>query len=104
LVAGLFIIGPERLPAAMKWLGSALARGRGMVASASDQITSEMRPEFEELRKPLQDLYALRTLDPRAAVTKFLLEDETIAASAPAKPASPASAGNTVSQVDMEAT
>ncbi len=34
-----------------------------------------MGDDFEELRKPLQDLQQLRNFDPRRAVTKHLFED-----------------------------
>jgi hypothetical protein len=46
-------------------------------------------------------LYALRTLDPRAAVTRFLPEDEP---AAPGNPVQPATGTAGAAAVDMEAT
>ncbi|MEC3980725.1 Sec-independent protein translocase protein TatB [Amycolatopsis sp. H20-H5] len=101
MVAALFIIGPERLPGAVAWLGEAIRKARGMANSAREQLTAELGGEFEELRKPLQELGALRRVDPRAAVTRFLLEDEPAAPPAPTVQA-PRPAGSAA--VDMEAT
>ncbi|MDT8912032.1 Sec-independent protein translocase TatB [Amycolatopsis sp. PS_44_ISF1] len=100
LVAGLFIIGPERLPGAMTWLTGTLRKARAVVGSARDQLGTELGPEFEQLRKPLQDLRALRKADPRVAMSRFLLEDEP--AARPPRPTQPAP--GTTAGVDLEAT
>jgi sec-independent protein translocase protein TatB len=75
VVAGLFILGPERLPAAAAWLGRNVRKVREYATGAREQLRSEMGDDFEELRKPLQDLQQLRNFDPRRAVTKHLFED-----------------------------
>ena len=76
VVAGLFILGPERLPAAAAWLGRSVRKVREYASGAREQLRSEMGDEsFEEFRKPLQDLQQLRNFDPRRAVTKHLFED-----------------------------
>jgi sec-independent protein translocase protein TatB len=75
IVAGLFILGPERLPAAAAWLGRNVRKVREYATGAREQLRSEMGDDFEELRKPLQDLQQLRNFDPRRAVTKHLFED-----------------------------
>src|SRR3954463_5253234 len=76
VVAGLFILGPERLPAAAAWLGRNVRKVREYASGAREQLRSEMGDEsFEEFRKPLQDLQQLRNFDPRRAVTKHLFED-----------------------------
>ncbi|HEX3792344.1 MAG TPA: Sec-independent protein translocase protein TatB [Pseudonocardiaceae bacterium] len=74
VVAALFILGPERLPGATRWVGRAVRQVRDYAAGARDQIQSELGPDFDELRAPLQDLGALRKLDPRQAVTQHLLD------------------------------
>lgn len=75
-IAGLFILGPDRLPGAAAWVGRNLRKVREYASGARDQLRSEMGPDFDELRKPLQDLQQLRNFDPRRAVTKHLFDDE----------------------------
>ncbi|MCO1576958.1 MULTISPECIES: sec-independent translocase [unclassified Crossiella] len=75
IVAGLFILGPERLPEAAAWLGKTLRKVREYATGAREQLKSEIGPEFEEFRKPLEDLRKIRDFDPRRAVTKHLLND-----------------------------
>ncbi len=74
IVAGLFILGPERLPGAARWLGKTVRQVREYATGARDQLQSELGPEFEEFRKPLQDLSQLRNFDPKKVVTKHLLD------------------------------
>lgn len=74
IVAGLFILGPERLPKAAAWLGQSVRKVRDYANGARDQLRSELGPEFDELRKPLQDLRSLRDLNPRRAITQHLLD------------------------------
>lgn len=74
IIAGLFILGPERLPGAAAWLGKTVRQVREYASGAREQLRSELGPEFDELRKPLEDLRSLRNFDPRRAVTKTLLD------------------------------
>ncbi|GAB3871721.1 Sec-independent protein translocase protein TatB [Kibdelosporangium lantanae] len=76
LLAGLFILGPERLPGAAAWLGRSIRKVREFATGARDQLRNEMGPEFEELRKPLENLRELRNFDPRRMVTQHLFNDE----------------------------
>jgi sec-independent protein translocase protein TatB len=75
LVAGLFIVGPERLPSAAAWLGRTVRQVREYASGAREQLRSELGPEFDDLRKPLEDLRNIRDLNPRRMVTKHLLDD-----------------------------
>lgn len=74
-VAGLFILGPERLPGAAAWLGRTVRQVRQYASGAQQQLRSELGPEFDELRRPLEDLRSLREFNPRRAVTTHLLGD-----------------------------
>ncbi len=76
IVAGLFILGPERLPAAAAWLGKSVRQLRGYASGARDQLRSELGPEFDRFREPLNELRGLRGMDPRRAVTRSLFDDE----------------------------
>lgn len=80
VVVALFVLGPERLPAAAAWAGQTIRKVKGFASGASEQLRSEFGPEFDQLRQPLQELRAplqeLRALrDPRAAIVKHLLSD-----------------------------
>jgi sec-independent protein translocase protein TatB len=82
VVAGLFILGPERLPEAAAWLGRTIRQVREYATGARDQLRNELGPEFDqlrkpldELRKPLEELRGLRDLNPRTMVTRHLFDD-----------------------------
>jgi sec-independent protein translocase protein TatB len=75
VVAGLFILGPERLPSAAAWLGKTVRQVREYATGARDQLRSELGPEFDELRKPLDDLRGIRDLNPKRMVTKNFFEE-----------------------------
>ncbi|NKQ57881.1 Sec-independent protein translocase subunit TatB, partial [Amycolatopsis sp. K13G38] len=76
IVAGLFILGPERLPEAASWLAQNVRKVRDFATGARDQLREEMGPEFEEFRKPLEDLRQLRNFDPRRAITNHLFDGD----------------------------
>lgn len=76
IIAGLFILGPERLPSAAAWLGKTVRQVREYATGARDQLRSELGPEFDDLRKPLEDLRGIRNFDPRRAVTQHLFDGE----------------------------
>jgi sec-independent protein translocase protein TatB len=76
VVAGLFILGTERLPSAAAWLGKTVRQVREYATGAREQLKNEMGPEFESLRKPLEDLRELRNFDPKRAVTQHLFDDD----------------------------
>lgn len=76
VIAGLVILGPERLPGAMSWLARSLKQVRNYATGAQSQLKEELGPEFEDLRKPLAELQELRGMSPRAAITKHLLDGD----------------------------
>jgi sec-independent protein translocase protein TatB len=75
VVAGLFVLGPERLPSAAAWLGRTVRQVREYATGAREQLRSELGPEFDELRKPLEELRGIRGFTPRRAITRHLLDD-----------------------------
>jgi sec-independent protein translocase protein TatB len=80
MVAGLLILGPERLPSAAAWLGRTLRQIREYANGAREQLRNELGPEFDELRAPLEDLRGLRGFNPRGfnprtAITRHLFDD-----------------------------
>jgi sec-independent protein translocase protein TatB len=76
VVAGLFILGPERLPSAAAWVGRTVRQVREYATGARDQLRRELGPEFDELRKPLEDLRGLRDFSPRNAVRRTLFDPD----------------------------
>jgi sec-independent protein translocase protein TatB len=80
VVAGLFILGPERLPSAAAWVGRSIRQVREYATGAREQLRGELGPEFDELRKPLEELRGLRNFNPRSAAARALFDDP------PAKP------------------
>src|SRR5271155_2324233 len=62
VVVGLVVLGPERLPGAIRWTATALRQAIG--------------PDFDDLRQPLSELQKLRGLTPRAALTKHLFDGD----------------------------
>lgn len=74
-LVGLFVLGPERLPAAASWVANTVRTIRDYATGARDQLRQELGPEFDELRKPLEDLRSVRGLDPRRAVRQSLFAE-----------------------------
>lgn len=61
-VAGLFILGPERLPSAAAWLGRSVRQVREYATGAREQLREHIGPEFDE---PMEELRRLRGFNPR---------------------------------------
>ena len=76
VIAGLVILGPERLPGAIRWTSGALRQARDYVSGATSQLREDLGPEFDDLRAPLNELNKLRGMTPRAALTKHLLDGD----------------------------
>lgn len=76
IVAGLFILGPERLPGAAAWVGRSIRQVKEYASGARDQLRNELGPEFDELRKPLEELRGLRNFNPRSAAVSAFFDDE----------------------------
>lgn len=76
MIAGLVILGPERLPGAIRWTSGALRQARDYISGATSQLRQDLGPEFDDLREPLAELQKLRGMTPRAAITKHLLDGD----------------------------
>ncbi|HEV7849792.1 MAG TPA: Sec-independent protein translocase protein TatB [Mycobacterium sp.] len=76
LIAGLVILGPERLPGAIRWTSDAMRQARDYISGATKQLRDDLGPEFDDLREPLSELQKLRGMTPRAALTKHLLDGD----------------------------
>lgn len=76
LIAALVILGPDRLPGAISWVGQSIRQIKDYANGASQQLKDELGTDFEDLRKPLSDLNQLRGMTPRAVITKHLLDGD----------------------------
>jgi sec-independent protein translocase protein TatB len=76
VIAGLVILGPERLPGAIRWTSGAVRQARDYISGATSQLRQDLGPEFDDLREPLAELQKLRGMSPRAALTKHLLDGD----------------------------
>ena len=78
-VVALIVLGPERLPEAMRWVANGIRSVREFASSAQKQLEDDFGSDFEEFRKPLQEINQLRSMSPRSLVTKHLLDgDESL--------------------------
>lgn len=83
VVAALVILGPERLPGAIRWTAQSLRQVRDYASGATSQLRNDFGPEIDELRKPLEELNELRKpleglrgMTPRSMVTKHLFDGD----------------------------
>lgn len=76
VIIGLVVLGPERLPGAIRWTAGAVRQAREYVTGATSQLREDLGPEFDDLREPLSELQKLRGMTPRAALTKHLLDGD----------------------------
>src|SRR5271157_4311715 len=76
VVVGLVILGPARLPGAIRWAANALRQARDYLSGVTSQLREDLGPEFDDLRVPLSELQKLRGMTPRAALTKHLLDGD----------------------------
>jgi sec-independent protein translocase protein TatB len=76
VVVGLVILGPERLPGAIRWTSNSLRQARDYLSGVTSQLRQDLGPEFDDLRGPLSELQKLRGMTPRATLTKHLLDGD----------------------------
>jgi sec-independent protein translocase protein TatB len=76
VVIGLVVLGPERLPGAIRWASNTARQARDYLSGATKNLRDELGPEFDDLREPLAELQKLRGMSPRAALTKHLLDGD----------------------------
>ncbi len=76
MIAGLVILGPERLPGAVTWSMKSIRQVRDYAAGATNSLKEDLGADFEDLRKPLADLNELRGMTPRSMITKHLLDGD----------------------------
>jgi sec-independent protein translocase protein TatB len=83
-LVGLIVLGPEKLPGLARDAARMLRTLRELATGARHQFKEELGPEFGDL--DLRALDDLRSLNPRAALSRMLFEDEP-ATPTPSEPA-----------------
>ena len=76
VIAALVILGPERLPGAMSWVAKSLKQVREYATGAQKQFKDELGPEFDDLKKPFDELRGMRGMTPRSVITKHLFDGD----------------------------
>lgn len=76
VLVGLVVLGPERLPGAIRWTSGTIKQARDYLSGATRELRDELGPEFEDLRQPINEIQKLRGMTPRAALTKHLLDGD----------------------------
>lgn len=85
LGVGVFVLGPERIPVAVRWVTTTMTKVRGMAANAQSDLHREIGPELDELRrqvsdlqsmKEFQELKSLRDINPKRYLQKNILGDQ----------------------------
>jgi sec-independent protein translocase protein TatB len=76
MIAGLVILGPERLPGAVTWAMKSVRQVRNYATGATAQLKEDLGPDFDDLRKPLAELNELRGMTPKSVITKHLLNGD----------------------------
>ena len=62
VVVGVFLLGPERIPTAVRFVVDGATKARGMLAGAQDGLRREIGPELDELRRQVAELQSLREM------------------------------------------
>ena len=76
VIIGLVVLGPERLPGAIRWTTGTIRQARDYLGNATKELREELGPEFDDIRQPLSEIQKLRGMTPRAALTKHLLDGD----------------------------
>lgn len=77
-LVGMFVLGPERLPEAARWVARTVTTIKEYATGARAQLRDELGSDFDELRKPLEDLRSVRELDPRRVVRHTLFDSPPV--------------------------
>ncbi|MDO5029453.1 MAG: Sec-independent protein translocase protein TatB [Corynebacterium sp.] len=75
-ILGLILVGPERLPKVIQDFRALLLAARNAISDARESLSDEFGEDFDDLRKPLQDLGELRRLNPKTAITRTLFDGD----------------------------
>lgn len=76
VIVGIIVVGPERLPRMINDVKALLLAARRTIANARKEFDDDFGEDFEEFRKPLEQLNSVRQMGARGFITKTLLDDD----------------------------
>ena len=101
-IVGLIVIGPERLPKVITDVRAMILAARTAIDDARNNLNNEFGEDFDDLRRPLQELGELRKLNPKTAITRTLFDgDDTYLDMLSGKPAAGGGQGTPQEQISQ---
>lgn len=76
LIIGMIVIGPERLPRIIEDVRAAIFAARKAINQAKAELNGEFGEEFDELRKPLNQIAQIQRMGPRGMIAKALFDGD----------------------------
>lgn len=76
LIVALIVIGPERLPGLIEDVRAAIFAARRAIDNAKKELNGDLGADFEEFRKPIEQVAQYTRMGPRAAITKALFDGD----------------------------
>lgn len=76
LIVALIVVGPERLPGLIEDIRAAVFAARRAINNAKKELNGEFGSEFDELRRPLEQVSEYTRLGPRGAIAKALFDGD----------------------------
>lgn len=76
VIVALIIVGPERLPGLIEDVRAAIFAARRAINNAKKELNGELGEEFEQFRKPMEQVAEYTRLGPRGAITKALFDGD----------------------------
>lgn len=74
ILAGLIIIGPERLPGVIMDIRAAIFAARRAIDNAKEELYGD---EFDEFRKPMSTVTEYAAMGPKRAIAKVLFDEDS---------------------------
>lgn len=75
-IVALIVVGPERLPGLIEDVRAAIFAARRAIDNAKKELNGDFGSEFDEFRKPIEQVAQYTRMGPRAAITKALFDGD----------------------------
>lgn len=76
VIVALIVVGPERLPGLIEDVRAAIFAARRAINNAKKELNGEFGAEFDDFRRPLEQVAEYTRLGPRGAITKALFDGD----------------------------
>lgn len=110
VLVGVFVLGPERIPTAVRFVSDGMTKARTLLSGAQSSLHSEIGPELDELRrqiaelqelKGLVNLKELKDLHPQRLLGKSLMGDSAAGGLGAWLTTAPPAAATTTDRIDL---